>query len=77
MPTLPTVALFLLAALGLLIIPGPSVLYVVARSVEHGKRAVLASMFCSVQRWANFSIEMRMSSVCSVISRDASTSRLG
>lgn len=44
MPTLPTVALFLLAALGLLIIPGPSVLYVVARSVEQGKRAGLASM---------------------------------
>jgi threonine/homoserine/homoserine lactone efflux protein len=33
MPALSTVALFLLAALGLLIIPGPSVLYIITRSV--------------------------------------------
>jgi threonine/homoserine/homoserine lactone efflux protein len=43
MPTLPTLTLFLLAALGLLLIPGPSVLYVVTRSVEQGRRAGLAS----------------------------------
>jgi threonine/homoserine/homoserine lactone efflux protein len=44
MPTLPTLSLFLLAALGLLLIPGPSVLYVVTRSVEQGRRAGLASV---------------------------------
>jgi threonine/homoserine/homoserine lactone efflux protein len=44
MPTLPTLSLFLLTALGLLLIPGPSVLYVVTRSVEQGRRAGLASV---------------------------------
>lgn len=44
MPTLPTLSLFLLAALGLLLIPGPSVLYVITRSVEQGRRAGLASV---------------------------------
>jgi threonine/homoserine/homoserine lactone efflux protein len=43
-PTLPTLSLFLLAALGLLLIPGPSVLYVITRSVEQGRRAGLASV---------------------------------
>src|SRR5690348_8638222 len=44
MPTLPTIALFLLAALGLLLIPGPAVLYVVTRSAAQGRRAGLASV---------------------------------
>lgn len=44
MPTLPTLALFFLAAFGLLIVPGPAVLYVVTRSVEQGKRAGFASV---------------------------------
>lgn len=44
MPDVPTIALFLLAALGLLLIPGPSVLYIVTRSVAQGKRAGLASV---------------------------------
>src|SRR5215472_4247066 len=44
MPTLPTLSLFLLAALGLLLIPGPSVLYVITRSVEQRRRAGLASV---------------------------------
>jgi threonine/homoserine/homoserine lactone efflux protein len=44
MPTLPTLALFLLAAFGLLIAPGPAVLYVITRSVEQGRRAGLTSM---------------------------------
>jgi threonine/homoserine/homoserine lactone efflux protein len=44
MPALSTVALFLLAALGLLLIPGPSVLYIITRSVAQGKRAGLASV---------------------------------
>ena len=36
--------LFALAALALLVIPGPSVLYVVTRSVEQGRRAGLVSV---------------------------------
>lgn len=44
MPALSTLALFLLAALGLLLIPGPSVLYIITRSVAQGKRAGLASV---------------------------------
>jgi threonine/homoserine/homoserine lactone efflux protein len=44
MPALPTLGLFLLAALGLLLVPGPAVLYVVTRSVEQGRRAGLASV---------------------------------
>ena len=44
MPTLPTLALFFLASLGLLLIPGPSVLYIMTRSVEQGKRAGLSSV---------------------------------
>lgn len=44
MPTLPVIALFLLAGLGLLLIPGPSVLYIVTRSAEQGRRAGLASV---------------------------------
>ncbi|HUB17024.1 MAG TPA: LysE family translocator [Acidobacteriaceae bacterium] len=35
--------LFLTAAIVLLVIPGPSVMYIVARSVEQGRRAGLAS----------------------------------
>jgi threonine/homoserine/homoserine lactone efflux protein len=44
MPALSTIALFLLAALGLLLIPGPSVLYIITRSVAQGRRAGLASV---------------------------------
>lgn len=44
MPALSTVALFLLAALGLLLIPGPSVLYIITRSVAQGRRAGLVSV---------------------------------
>jgi threonine/homoserine/homoserine lactone efflux protein len=44
MPTLSTIALFLLAALGLLLIPGPSVLYIITRSVAQGRQAGLASV---------------------------------
>src|SRR5437763_7497522 len=44
MPTLTTMALFLLAALGLLLIPGPSVLYIITRSVAQGRRAGPASV---------------------------------
>jgi threonine/homoserine/homoserine lactone efflux protein len=37
-------ALFAVAALALLLVPGPAVLYVVARSIHHGRRAGLASV---------------------------------
>src|SRR5438067_8391646 len=43
MPALSTVTLFLLAAVGLLLIPGPSVLYILTRSAAQGRRAGLAS----------------------------------
>src|SRR5579884_2118882 len=44
MPTLSTIVLFLLAALGLLLIPGPSVVYIVTRSASQGRRAGFASV---------------------------------
>jgi len=44
MPALSTVTLFLLAAVGLLLIPGPSVLYILTRSAAQGRRAGLASV---------------------------------
>ena len=43
-PDPPAVGLYVVAALVLLIVPGPSVLYVVTRSIEHGRRAGLASV---------------------------------
>ncbi|MGH3090702.1 MAG: LysE family translocator [Rubrobacteraceae bacterium] len=44
MPDTTTFALFVVAALALLIVPGPSVLYIVARSVDQGRSAGLASV---------------------------------
>src|SRR5215204_6516965 len=44
MPDASTFALFVAAALVLLIVPGPSVLYIVARSVEGGRKAGLVSV---------------------------------
>ena len=44
MPALSTVTLFLLAALGLLLIPGPSVLYILTHSAAQGRRAGLISV---------------------------------
>src|SRR5690349_1048690 len=43
MPALSALALFVIAAGVLLIIPGPSVLYIVARSIDQGRRAGLVS----------------------------------
>ncbi|HMM41879.1 MAG TPA: LysE family translocator [Thermomicrobiales bacterium] len=43
MPEPSTLALFAGAAMALLIIPGPAVLYIVARSVEQGRRAGVVS----------------------------------
>lgn len=42
--TLSTLLVFGLAALGLLLVPGPAVLYIVTRSVSQGRRAGLASV---------------------------------
>ena len=44
MPTPSTIIIFLLAALLILLIPGPAVLYIVTRSVAQGRRAGLASV---------------------------------
>lgn len=44
MPSFQTLALFVLAALTLLLIPGPAVLYIVTRSAQHGRRAGFASV---------------------------------
>ncbi len=43
MPTLTTITLFLGAALGLVIIPGPNIIYIVTRSVDQGRLAGLVS----------------------------------
>lgn len=39
MPTIPTFALYVVAAVIVLIIPGPAVLYVVSQGIRHGRRA--------------------------------------
>lgn len=44
MPDAPTFVLFVAAALVLLVVPGPSVLYIVARSIEGGRTAGLVSV---------------------------------
>ena len=47
MPETSTLALFAVAAVTLLVIPGPAVLYIVTRSVDQGRSAGLASV-CGV-----------------------------
>ena len=44
MPDRASLALFVVAALALLPVPGPAVLYIVARSIHQGRRAGLASV---------------------------------
>lgn len=44
MPSASTFAVYAAATLAILIVPGPAVLYVVTRSVEHGRRTGLASV---------------------------------
>jgi len=44
MPQASTLGLFALASLALIAIPGPSVIYIVTRSIEHGRGAGLISM---------------------------------
>ena len=43
-PDAGTLAVFAVAAVALLVIPGPAVLYIVAQSIEHGRTAGLVSM---------------------------------
>ena len=43
-PDPPAIGVYVLAALALLVVPGPSVLYIVARSMHHGRRAGLVSV---------------------------------
>jgi threonine/homoserine/homoserine lactone efflux protein len=43
MPTASTIALFLLAAMALAIVPGPAVAYIVTQSIDQGRRAGLVS----------------------------------
>ena len=43
-PDPPAVGVFVVAALALLLVPGPAVLYVVARSIHEGRRAGLVSV---------------------------------
>ena len=47
MPDLPTLGLFAVASVAMLVFPGPSVLYIVTRSVDQGRAAGLASV-CGV-----------------------------
>ena len=44
LPALPALSIFLLAALGLLLVPGPAVVYIVTRSAAHGRKAGFASV---------------------------------
>src|SRR5437899_10987890 len=43
MPTASTLALFLLAATALAVVPGPAVAYIVTQSIDQGRRAGLVS----------------------------------
>jgi threonine/homoserine/homoserine lactone efflux protein len=43
-PDSASLAVFVVAALALLVVPGPAVIYVVARSIQQGRRAGLASV---------------------------------
>src|SRR5687767_8340148 len=44
MPSPETLALFAVASAGLVLIPGPAVLYIVTRGVVHGRRGALVSV---------------------------------
>ena len=44
MPTLSALELFAIAAFALIVIPGPSVLYIVSQSVGHGRKGGLAAV---------------------------------
>jgi threonine/homoserine/homoserine lactone efflux protein len=44
MPSIDTLALFAAASAGLVLLPGPAVLYIVTRGVVHGRRGALVSV---------------------------------
>src|SRR5664279_1684605 len=44
MPTLSALELFAIAALALIVVPGPAVLYIVSQSVGHGRKGGLAAV---------------------------------
>lgn len=44
MPDPSTVALFLIASLALLLVPGPAVIYIVTRAITEGRRAGIVSV---------------------------------
>src|SRR5258708_5056070 len=44
MPSLSALELFAIAALALIVIPGPAVLYIVSQSVGHGRKSGLAAV---------------------------------
>lgn len=44
MPTVSTLAVFAVAALALLVVPGPSVMYIVTRGISQGRQAALVSV---------------------------------
>jgi threonine/homoserine/homoserine lactone efflux protein len=44
MPSLSALELFAIAALALIVIPGPAVLYIISQSVGHGRRSGLAAV---------------------------------
>lgn len=44
MPTASTLAVFAVAALALLVVPGPSVMYIVTRGISQGRQAALVSV---------------------------------
>ncbi len=44
MPAPSTLIVFALSTLAILVVPGPSVMFVVARTLEHGRSAGLVSM---------------------------------
>jgi threonine/homoserine/homoserine lactone efflux protein len=70
MPDASTFALFVVAALVLLIVPGPSVLYIVARSVEGGRTAGLLSVL-GVQTGAMVHIAFATLGLSAILSSSA------
>ena len=70
MPDVSTLVLFVIAALVLLIVPGPSVLYIVARSVEGGRTAGLVSVL-SVQTGALVHIAFATLGISAILASSA------
>ncbi len=43
MPTIPTLIAFAIAAIALIAIPGPNLIYIITRGIQHGRRAAVRS----------------------------------